>query len=493
MDPLKSLIPLPSREKLAALYRISLFINETLCIEELLDRIVKVAVKLLPADRCAVVYKPDPHSVKTKIYNFNENHAKEISRTIISKVIEEKKPLLIKNVLEHPDFKEKESIKRLKLRSFCSVPIILDDNLIGAIYVDTKSLGECFDEEDCIFLQAVANLAALALKNAGQFETLHINYENLLFSIEAKHRYGLLIGKSEKMQRIYEWVEKVKDLKGPLLIMGETGTGKEVLARTIFEKSTKWNRDFYVVNCPAIPKELLESELFGHKKGAFTGALSDKLGKLAIADGGTVFFDEIGDLPVELQAKLLRVVETGEFEPLGSSECQRVDIRIIAASEKNLEEMVRIGTFRRSLYYRFLTSITLPPLRERVEDIPLFAHHFLLTYSNIANKKIIGFTKKAMNLIMLYSWSGNVRELEKKIEKAVYFAKNGDYITPELLEIGIERLREDTGFKKLEEVEKEHIKEVLKYTGGNRQRAAEILGISRKTLYNKIRMYNIKI
>jgi transcriptional regulator with GAF, ATPase, and Fis domain len=493
MEALEKPIPLPSREKLAALYRISLFINETLCVDELLDRIVKVAVKLLPADRCAVVYKPDMHKIKTKIYNFNEDHAKEISRTIISKVIEGKEPLLIKDALEHPEFKEKESIRRLKLRSLCSVPIILDDKLLGAIYVDTKRIGKGFSEEDCIFLQAVANLAALALKNAGEFETLQVNFENILFTIETRHKYGFLIGKSEKMQRVYEWVEKVKDLKGPILIIGETGTGKEVLTRTIYEKSTKWKKGFYVVNCPAIPKELLESELFGHKKGAFTGALSDKPGKLAIADGGTVFFDEIGDLPVEMQAKLLRVVETGEFEPIGSSKTKKVDIRIIAASEKDLEEMTKNGSFRSALYYRFLTSITLPPLRERIEDVPLFAQHFLHLYSTLAKKKILGFTKEAMDLMMLYSWPGNVRELEKKIEKAISFAKNGDYITPELLDIGIKRVRDETGFKSLRELEKEHIEEVLKYTNGNRQRASEILGISRKALFNKIRRYKIKI
>lgn len=482
-------IPMPSLERLSALFRISLFISESLELDELLDKIVQSAVTLLPAERCVVMYKVGDE-MKTKVYNFTQYQLRGLSRTVLNKVFETKEPLLIQNIMEHPDFKDAESIKRLQLRSIMVVPLKRDDDMRGLIYVDTRKAERSFNDDDLLFLQAVANLATLVLFNAEKYEDLKVNLESIRTTIEDRYKYGLLVGKSEKMQKIYNWIENAKDLKGPFLLIGETGTGKELVARTLYDRSTYWKKGFYVINCPAIPRELVESELFGHVKGAFTGATRDKIGKLREADGGTIFLDEIGYLDEDVQAKLLRFIETGEIQPIGSNKTYKVDVRIIAASEEEVEELIRKGKFRSSLYYRFLDIVRIPPLRERMEDVPLLAHYFLEKFASREGKHIPGFTKRAMSMMLTYNWPGNVRELEKTIERAVHFTREGEYIDVPILQLEKERVITKE-YTTMDDVERDYISQVLKFTGGNKRRAAEILGVTRKTLYNKIKKYRL--
>lgn len=310
--------------------------------------------------------------------------------------------------------------------------------------------------------------------------------------IEKKYSYHNIIGKSPKMRRVYELIETVSKTNTTVLIQGETGTGKELVARAIHFASERKNNPFVVVSCVNILESLLESELFGHEKGSFTGAISTKKGKFEIANKGTLFLDEIGDLSFQLQAHLLRVLQEKEFTRIGGNEVIRVDVRVISATNKNLLTETREGRFREDLFYRLnVITIEIPPLRERREDILLLANHFLKEFSEENNKEIRGFSKRVIDFFMSYEWPGNVRELENFIENAVVVCSSN------IIDIGnlpipptsTASLRYTN--KTLKEVEKTHIESVLEETGWNISKASSILGISRLTLYNKIKEYKI--
>ena len=301
------------------------------------------------------------------------------------------------------------------------------------------------------------------------------------------------------MLEIFETIKKVSGSDATILISGESGTGKELVARGIHGASDRVSKQLVTVNCAAIPKDLLESELFGHVTGAFTGAVKDKMGKFVLADGGTIFLDEIGDLHLELQAKLLRVLQEKLVEPLGSNETIPVDIRVIAASNQNLAARVKEGRFREDLYYRLnVIPITIPPLRERPEDIPLLAEHFTKTLSQDND---VAVDKKAMALLKLYHWPGNVRELENAIKRALVL-KRGSMITirdlpPEITGENVPRPSEDGSGKPgnhslLIDSEIKLITEALKTSGWNQSKAAARLGIPRHVLIYRMRKYNIR-
>lgn len=310
--------------------------------------------------------------------------------------------------------------------------------------------------------------------------------------IEKKYSYHNIIGKSPKMRRVYELIETVSKTNTTVLIQGETGTGKELVARAIHFASERKNNPFVVVSCVNIPESLLESELFGHEKGSFTGAISTKKGKFEIANKGTLFLDEIGDLPFQLQAHLLRVLQEKEFTRIGGNEVIRIDVRIISATNKNLLAETREGRFREDLFYRLnVITIEIPPLRERREDTLLLSNHFLKKFSEENKKEIIGFSKRVIDFFMSYEWPGNVRELENFIEHAVVVCSSniidiGDLPIPQTSTASPRYTN-----KTLKEVEKTHIESVLEETGWNISKASSILGISRLTLYNKIKEYGI--
>ena len=315
--------------------------------------------------------------------------------------------------------------------------------------------------------------------------------------LKKKYSFGNLVGNSEAMVEVYKTIEKIKNSRATILILGETGTGKELVARAIHFNSIRSEKPFLPVNCAALAETLLESELFGYVKGAFTGAVRDKQGVFEVAHGGTVFLDEIGDISPRLQQILLRVLENGEIQPVGSTVRRKVDVRVVAATNRDLGNMVKQGTFRADLYYRLnVISLELPPLRMRTEDIAMLAGHFLRKYAAENEKAINDMSRDALQLLERYTWPGNVRELENVVERATLLETSRE-ITPESLPENIRNapqappVNPDEDLQTLEEVGRTYIETVLKKTGGNKARASEILGINRTSLWRMIQRLKI--
>lgn len=322
------------------------------------------------------------------------------------------------------------------------------------------------------------------------YEKKNLRSENLLLKTQIKRQFGPknIITKNALMLNILETVRKVAAADSPALINGESGVGKELIAKAIHDASDRAEKPFIPINCGAIPENIIESELFGHEKGSFTGAYTKKLGLLEIADSGTIFFDEIGDLPLQLQIKLLRVIETKSFFRVGGTREIKVDVKFVFATNKDIKAEAEKGGFRPDLYYR-ISALTLhiPPLRERKEDIPLLIAHFIENNSAFKHKS---FSKDALNALSKYSWPGNVRELQNVLHRTLLLSK-GDAISREDLPADLIAGHKVSG-SRLEDIEKKHILTVLKEAGGQRGRAAEILGIDPKTLYRKLLSYGIE-
>jgi two-component system NtrC family response regulator len=301
-----------------------------------------------------------------------------------------------------------------------------------------------------------------------------------------------ILGDSPVIKEAIKGAQKISPTDANVLLLGETGTGKEVFANAIHSGSKRSKNSFVAINCSAFPKDLLESELFGHKAGAYTGATKDKKGLIELADNGTLFLDEISETNIDLQAKLLRVIENGEFIKVGDEKTSKVNVRIIAAGNRNLKKEIEQGHFREDLYYRLnVFSIELPPLRDRAEDIPVLAEHFLSFFESRENKQGLLLSKEALQLMQHYSWNGNIRELRNVIERAVILT-DGNNILPEHLPYEIQKQNDrSTDSLTLSSVEKKHIEKVLQHTKGNKTRAAEYLGIGLTTLYRKMEEYHI--
>ena len=312
--------------------------------------------------------------------------------------------------------------------------------------------------------------------------------------LEERYRFENIIAKSPRMQQVIEVIKVVAKSNATVLITGETGTGKELVARAIHSQSYRRDRPFVAVSCAALPESLLESELFGHEKGSFTGAYAQKKGKFEVANRGTLFLDEIGEMSANVQVHLLRVLEEKEFSRVGGNEPIKVDVRVISATNRDMKEAIAKGQFREDLYYRLnVVNIELPPLRERTEDIPLLAEHFLKGFALENRKEITGFSPEASNFLLRHEWLGNVRELENAIERAVILAQNSVIDVADLSQQNLVPAGSNASEKDLKQVEKDHIQNVLAETGGNYTKAARILGISRMTLYNKAKAYGLNV
>ncbi len=344
----------------------------------------------------------------------------------------------------------------------------------------------------------------ITLKRAIEYRNLRRENINLKNQLRKKYRFENIIGDNEKMQKIFEVIEKVADSDSTILILGESGTGKELIAKAIHYNSYRREGPFIPVNCAAIPSELLESELFGHEKGAFTNAIRTRIGRFELANGGTIFLDEIGDMSPVLQSKLLRVLQDRQFERIGGIKTIKTDIRVIAATHQDLKLAVEQKRFREDLYYRLnVIPIHLPPLRERKSDIPLLAHHFLEHFNKTKKKKIKGFTKEAMDKLIQYNWPGNVRELENTIERVVILL-DGDFITPQDLPEKFQNLTRENLSQEIiipnegisleeavNEFEKKLIMQALQKTGWIKNKAARLLNLNRTTLIEKIKRQNL--
>lgn len=335
----------------------------------------------------------------------------------------------------------------------------------------------------------------LVVERALQFRNLSMQNQLLRNELRSTYSFSGIIGKSAAMNSVFDLIQRVSSSMANVLIQGESGTGKEVVARAIHNLGSRSDKPFVAINCTAIPETLLESELFGHAKGSFTGAIQRKKGLFEEADGGTIFLDEIGDMDMTLQSKLLRVIQEKRVRAVGDNTDKPVDVRIIAATHKDLKAAIKDGRFREDLYYRLsVIPILIPPLRHRVEDIPLLAHHFLNKYNSINGTHIEGFTKNAMTTLISLPWEGNVRELENVIERAVVLCrtKNIDVVDlPKSESTNVESMfaQASEELPTLEDFEKRYIKFVLDKTGGRKERASHILGINRRTLYRKEREY----
>ncbi len=340
------------------------------------------------------------------------------------------------------------------------------------------------------------------IRQALEVKQLNDQCEYLTEELKNYQGYHKIVGKSPAIQKVFEMIGKLKDVDTGVMIYGESGTGKELAAQALHQMGRRAQNRFVAINCAAIPESLLEEELFGHKKGSFTGAVQDKKGKFEVAEKGTIFLDEIGDMPLGLQGKLLRVLQQKEFSPLGSNEVRKTDVRIIAATNRDLEAMVREGTFREDLYYRLnVISIVMPPLRERKEDIPLLANHFLRQFEKEQNREHLSISPQAMEILTEYRYPGNVRQLANILEYSVILSGSGRIEASDLPD-AVKRgrtaadeaqpsLESLLANRSLKEIEVLVIREALKRNKGHREQTAQELGISMRGLYNKIREYGI--
>ncbi len=333
---------------------------------------------------------------------------------------------------------------------------------------------------------------AIIIDRAYEFSRLSVKSKLLEQELVRKESPFEFIGKSKQLQDILAMIQKAAPTDSPVFIQGESGTGKELIANTVWHFSTRKDAPFIALNCATLSENLIESEIFGHEKGAFTNAYQMKHGLVEVADKGTLFLDEIGEMPIGLQPKLLRFLDSGEFRRVGGNKTLRVDVRMIAATNKDLNSLIKTGTFREDLYYRLnVINVAIPPLRERKEDVVELSHHFLKKYAKKLSKPITEFTSEALDLLTGYNWPGNVRELENVVERAVILCESGRIGAEDLSISSYSAVAEMSVNPSLEEMEKNYILRVLKQAGNNQSKASQLLGIDRKTLYLKLKKYGI--
>ena len=413
--------------------------------------------------------------------------AGELSKTAIKK-ISQNKIVFTEDAISDPQFNIKKSVILNQIRSLLCIPLSVSDKVIGAIYLDSRLFSGIFGPQDKDFLITIAKILASVIEKSLAFRALTEANILLKSTMIQDIGAGYIIGKSDSMQKVYQLIESVSQTNSPVVILGETGTGKGMLARLIHLKSKRQNKRFLTINCGTIPETLLESELFGHKKGAFTGAVSDKKGLLEEGEAGTVFLDEITNTSISFQAKLLEAIEDKIIRRIGETQTRKIDVRFFFATNRDLEIEVEETRFRKDLFYRInVFSIEVPPLRERICDIPELAQFFMEKYSKEINKPLKGFTSDSMQKLKAYLWPGNVRELQNVIERAVVLAKE-QLIT--IYDLGFEKVK-GAEIMSLKDIRKEAIIEALNATGWNIKKTAELLMIGRTSIYRYMEMYNI--
>jgi len=429
-----------------------------------------------------------------------------VTRSVARKVLEQRAAVLAADASGAG--LSSESLLGASIRSTIGVPLWKGERILGVLQVDSRGAPALFETSDVDSLGVLAASASLAVANARLIRRLlaaeqQLKKENQFLKGRERARSGevRLIGDSRAMSDLLFKLDKVVDTRVSVLIEGETGAGKELIASALHYRSKRRDKLFVAQNCAAFPENLLESEPFGHKRGAFTGATEEKKGLFEIADGGTLFLDEIGEMPLPLQAKLLRVLQEGEIRPIGGTQVKTVNVRIVAATNRNLEQEVAAGRFREDLYYRLkVFPIRVPPLRERREDIPLLAQYFLERYTREIGKPIAGISQEALEALASYDWPGNVRELENEVQRLVIQAEPGVIVGVELLSPELRKVEgviSEAGAAKgslkdrVEQVEKFILLEVLREHGNNKTSAAKALGITREGLHKKLKQLGI--
>ena len=483
---------------LSALMKISTSINAIRGLEDLLQRLLELLFEVVPAQRGAILLTTDESIDSSFVFGLDRVSGKDkavnVSRTIAQQVLRDGVALLA-NDAETQSLLSTDSVIKARTRSVLCVPLVMIDHKLGVLYLDTTIAGDQFNRDHLQLVTAIAGIAAVAIENARHFEWLQTENERLLADVNIEHN---MVGEGAAMQRVYHFISKVAPTDSTVLIAGESGTGKELAARAIHRNSKRAQKPFMAVNCAALTESLLESELFGHEKGAFTGAFSQKKGRLEVADGGTVFLDEIGELTPALQVKLLRVLQEREFERVGGTVTIKVDLRVIAATNKNLEDAIEVGEFRQDLYYRLnVVSLEMPALRERREDIMLLASYFADKYGAKCNRKLVGISADARECLTAYDWPGNVRELENAIERAIVLGTT-DVILPEdlpeaLLERETSAAQTTMGYHEaVTQTKKQIILKAIEEAKGNYTEAAKLLGVHPNYLHRLIRNLNLR-
>ena len=428
----------------------------------------------------------------------------KVGEGIIGKVVETGVPMIVPKISEHQDFLNKTG-GPVKIDdkdvSFVCVPIREDNDVVGTLSINKIYNQHVTFAEDERLLSIIGAMIAQAVRTRQTYveEIERLQEENLKLHVELKERIhpANMIGNSGKVKAVYDLIDLVAPTNATVLIRGESGVGKELVADAIHYNSEGKNKPFVKVNCSALPENLIESELFGHEKGAFTGAIATRKGRFEAADGGTIFLDEIGDLPASSQVKLLRILQSREFERVGSTQSIAIDVRIICATNRNLEELIKQNLFREDLYYRInVFPIFIPPLRERRNDIPGLVDHFIEKFNKTHNKKIKRISSSAIDMLMVYHWPGNIRELENCIERACILSTDNvirSHSLPPTLQTAISSHTKSSGTLEavLAKAEKQMLIETLLMTKGNLVKSAEILGITERVIGLRIKKYEI--
>jgi formate hydrogenlyase transcriptional activator len=479
--------------------------------DRLFKTIAEQTKKILPFDRIAITLH-DPIRDSFRIYLLETTRSPlylkqemEIPHqgSAVGWILDHQRYHLRSDLVKTRPFFEDELYHKEGLRSILNLPLVANGKVFGTFNIASK-IPASYSEKEIEFLSLVADQIAVAIDNARAYEKIkqfksELERENIHLREEIKTEYNFdeVIGKSAVLKKILKRVEEVADTDSSVLITGETGTGKELIARAIHQLSQRKHKALIKINCAALPVGLIESELFGHEKGAFTGAISRKIGRFELADSGTIFLDEIGDLPQEVQAKLLRVLQEQEFERIGSTQTIKVNVRVISATNLNLEKSLTQNGFRADLYYRLnVFPIHLPPIRERKEDIPLLTRFFVNKYMIRMSKRIEEIDQKTMSRLMAYSWPGNIRELENVIERAVILCKGTSLeVEDDLLPSLNLPDQEEKQPVILEEVERKHILKILEKTRwvvDGQKGAAKILKLHPSTLRSRMQRLGIQ-
>jgi transcriptional regulator with GAF, ATPase, and Fis domain len=406
-----------------------------------------------------------------------------ISDSIVRKVIETGRPVIVSDALNDSQFNTSESVLALRLSSVMCAPLVSQGHVQGVLYVGNDRVKGLFQRNQLDVLSIFASQASLIMQNAMLLSALRADKEKLVAELKDK-RFGEIIGACPSMMEVFRKLQKVATTDISVLITGETGTGKELIAREIHRRSNRVSGPFVVINCGAIPENLIESELFGHVRGAFTGAVASRAGKFQAANGGTLFLDEIGELPLNLQVKLLRALQERVVFRVGDTKAEKVDIRVVAATNRVLEEEIRTGRFREDLYYRLnVVNIFLPPLRERGDDVIILAKALLSKHVEELGAHVHGFTPQALAAIKKSPWPGNIRQLENRIKKALVLCEKS-LLSPEDLDLGKEAESPILPLEKAkEEFQRKYVLEVLERNNGNRTQTARDLGVDPRTIF----------
>jgi Nif-specific regulatory protein len=502
-QPDRLLRELPAKAQLArnlnALLKISQVVHAIRDLEELQAQLLDLIFEVVPAGRGAILLSDGPSQEFNCLYartrQTGQPQLVRVSRTIARQVMKENVAILGVDVASSNALRDVESLAVSEVRSLLCVPLSVFDRTIGCIYLDNTSAANRFTEDHLQLMAAVAGISAVALDNARRLQWLE--QENQRLTNEVRQEQSL-VGDSPRMKQVFQFVGRAAPTDTTVLIDGESGTGKELAARALHRNSPRANKPFVAINCAAIPETLLESELFGYEKGAFTGATMQKKGRLEAAEGGVIFLDEIGELAPALQVKLLRVLQEREVERVGGTHPIKIDIRLIAATNRDLQEAVRKGEFRQDLFYRLnVMALTMPPLRERREDIPMLTRHFVQKFATRCRVKVKPVSREAMAALVHYEWPGNVRELENAIERALVMGSSDAVLVEDLPESLLEQdspeeMHEGKYHASVKELKKRLIIDSVEQTRGNYVEAAAIMGVHPNYLHRLIRTLGIK-